>query len=115
MNMADRYATLFASLAELEDRRVAETIFEKLMTHIRSTGRLGLLPQVLRALTAVHKQNEQAASRMEVAKASQIEDAKHIARRLGIPYNAILVNTDLISGWRAYENNRLKQFPLLFV
>lgn len=107
MNGAKRYAAFLMALVQLEDRRAKDAALEKFLLHIKSTGRSRLLPQLLGALRDARKRNEKTAPRMEVAKASEIEEVKNSAENLGIPHSAIRVNATLISGWRALEHNRL--------
>lgn len=105
--MVDGYARFLEMLASAEDPAVAEAAVEKLIVHLRSAGRIGLLPKLLRELKRTAVRREALLAQVEVAHPKDAEDALREAARAGIVATHAKVNHTLVSGWRASANGLL--------
>jgi F0F1-type ATP synthase delta subunit len=83
-----------------------EVAFDKLIAHLRGSGRLKILPQLLRELRMRQERNQVSEALLEVATAAEAASAEAAAKKEGITAKAI-VNPDLISGWRARSGGTL--------
>lgn len=105
--MIDDYTRLLISAAEHDDPAVADHAVHKLIAHLRSMGRLKLLPQIMRELKRIMAHRTALAAKVEVAHKSEAPAALKAAAELGIKAKHAEVNPSLISGWRARKGGVL--------
>lgn len=83
------------------------TLVEGLVQHLKTEGRLKLLPGIVRELKGIQARNEQLAARVEVASDEEAAEALKEAAAAGINATHAHINPSLIKGWRAQENGVL--------
>ena len=105
--MIDDYARLLEIAAESSDERVEREAVEKLVLHLKSTGRVKLLAGILQKLRAVAARKERMAPRVEVAHAGESTSALAEAAKEGIVAAHAQVNESLIKGFRARAGGKL--------
>ncbi len=105
--MIDGYARFLEMLSSTEDEAVAESAVEKLIVHLRSSGRIGLLPKLLRELKRAQARRSVLAPHVEVAAAKDAEFALREAAKAGVVAKHATVNRSLVSGWRAHSQGLL--------
>lgn len=105
--MIDDYTRLLETTAELGDKSVSEAAVTKLIVHLKSTGRMKMLPKIAGELRKVAARRYSLRARVEVAHRSEEAAALRAAAARGIDVSHASVNTSLISGWRARERGRL--------
>ena len=76
-----------------------DEVFTKLTEHLKATGRLKLLPQLLSELRRIEKRNEAHAPVLEAASEKEVKEAEAAAKKEGVSAKAV-VNPDLVTGWR---------------
>lgn len=99
--MIDAYTKLLEVAAESEDKAVADAAVEKLIAHLKSTGRMKMLGGIARELYKVDARRKALAPVVEVAHASEGGTALAAAAEAGITAKHAVVNHALIRGWRA--------------
>ncbi len=105
--MIDTYTRLLEAVAETEDKAAADAAVTKLITHLRSAGRMNMLPTIARELKKVASRRHALRPRVEVASEKESANALATAATLGITAKHASVNHSLIRGWRAQENGKL--------
>lgn len=95
--MQKAYAKALDSL--LASGMTEEEAFNKLLAHLKESGRMKLLPQLLRELKTQAKRKQAREPMLEVASSAEVKDAEASANKEGSTLKAS-VNPDLISGWR---------------
>jgi F0F1-type ATP synthase delta subunit len=105
--MIDTYTKLLESVAELADTEAAEAAVVKLIRHLKSTGRLKMLPQIARELKRVAARRHALRPVVEVAHLKEAEHALRTAQEAGITAPRASVNHSLIHGWRAKSHGKL--------
>ncbi len=105
--MKDDYTRLLEAAAELEDAALADAAVTKLILHLKSSGRLKMLPQIARALRKVAGKRKALEPVLEVAHQSEATAALEEARALGIEAKRAQVNHALIRGWRGRSHGLL--------
>jgi F0F1-type ATP synthase delta subunit len=100
--------TYAKALFELSSKPGADSkkLVETLIAHLRETGRLKLLPRILRELKRLDARASTLSETLEVASESEKASATKEAKELGITAHAT-VNSDLVSGWRAQTGSRI--------
>lgn len=93
--------------AESGDEKVASVAVTKLIDHLKSSGRVTMLPMVLRELRKIAARRLAAASCVEVADEKESVMALCAASNLGITAKHAIVNPSLIHGWRARSGGKL--------
>jgi F0F1-type ATP synthase delta subunit len=78
-----------------------------LVAHLKETGRLKLLPAILRELRTLQARTQVLGATVEVAHKAESAAALSAASALGITADSATINPLLISGWRAREGGRL--------
>ena len=81
-------------------------VFEKLRTHLKASGRMKILPQLLRELRMQEERKSTRAVVLEVASSEEIKEAEAAAAKEGYQVNAT-VNPSLIRGWRLVSDTTL--------
>ncbi|MES2225238.1 MAG: F0F1 ATP synthase subunit delta [Patescibacteria group bacterium] len=81
-------------------------LLKRLTEHLESTGRMKLLPRILRELKAIEARDEGVNTTIEVANESDAKEALAFAASLGASAEVEL-NPSLISGWRVKANGTL--------
>jgi len=102
--MIDTYTRLLEATAELDDKAAAVS---KLIMHLKSMGRMNMLPKIVSELRRVAARRSALRPRVEVAHGSDEAEALKEAAVLGIHAEHANVNPSLIRGWRAYGAGRL--------
>lgn len=105
--MIDSYARVLEITAELEDKAAADEAVNKLIAHLKSSGRLNLLPQIMRELRKIAARRHALAPRVEVASEKETAAALRAAAEAGIKAPRASVNKALIKGWRAWGGGTL--------
>lgn len=78
-----------------------DVLMRTLSEHLRSRGRLKLLPRILRELKRLHARRSRSKDRIEIAGEQYRSEAIDTARSLGMAAEPVIV-PDLVSGWRAF-------------
>lgn len=103
--MEKSYAQAIAAiLAKGTDEKV---VADSLVSQLKSSGRMKLLPGILRELRVLESRNETLAAIVEVASAKDKSAALEGAKEVGIEASDVVVNPDLIAGWRARSGSTL--------
>lgn len=76
-----------------------EDVFKKIIAHLKESGRMKLLPQLLRELKTQAKRKQAREPMLEVASGAEAKEAETASTKEGVAVNAS-INPDLISGWR---------------
>ncbi|MDE1965950.1 MAG: hypothetical protein KGI41_01745 [Patescibacteria group bacterium] len=99
--MRSDYSRILAAIAETSDEKAAGEAVAKLIAHLKSAGRVKMLPQVLRELRTLAARRARTAPVVEVANGKDADAALRAAREAGIDAKEASVNPALVSGWRA--------------
>ena len=105
--MIDAYAKLLEIVAETGDKQEADVAVSKLIAHLKSAGRLKMLPQIARELRKVAARRKALEPVVEAASEREGTDALTLAAKSGINAKKVRVNRSLIAGWRAREAGKL--------
>lgn len=105
--MIDDYTRLLEATAELEDKAVSDAAVTKLILHLKSAGRMKMLPQIARELKKVAARRHALRPHVEVAHEKERVAALHAAAVAGIITRHATVNPSLIHGWRATSGDTL--------
>jgi F0F1-type ATP synthase delta subunit len=81
--------------------------YEKLHAHLAHTGRLKLLPGLLRELKTLNERSQARSAVLEVASEKDVTAAEEGAKREGITTGKPVVNPALITGWRLTTGDTL--------
>jgi F0F1-type ATP synthase delta subunit len=99
--MRDDYTRLLEIAAESKDDAVAKVAVVKLVNHLRSVGRLKMLPSIAKELRKVQARRMALLPQVEVARKEDAATALSAAEKAGIKAGHAQVNPSLVSGWRA--------------
>lgn len=105
--MMDTYTRLLEAVAESKDEQVADEAVHKLIAHLKSTGRIKMLPQLLTELRLIAARRRSLAPILEVATPKEESAAVAALKAEGITPETVQVTPSLISGWRARANGKL--------
>lgn len=105
--MIDTYTRLLEVTAEIENETAAAAAVTKLIMHLKSAGRMRMLPQIARELKKVAARRSALRPHVEVAHKKEEAAALAAATREGIVVRHASVNPTLIHGWRAQSSGRL--------
>lgn len=105
--MIDPYTRLLETVAEIEDKEVADAAVTKLIAHLKSSGRMATLPKIARELRRIAARRRAIAPRVEVAHEKESAAALRAAATFGIVAKRAEVNPALINGWRARSGGKL--------
>jgi F0F1-type ATP synthase delta subunit len=105
--MIDEYTRLLEVAAEAEDPSVADMAVTKLIVHLKSAGRMKMLPQIARELRKVAARRHALRPVVEVAHEKEAAQALRVAAHEGITAKEANVNPTLIHGWRARMGDKL--------
>ncbi|MFZ1075242.1 MAG: F0F1 ATP synthase subunit delta [Minisyncoccia bacterium] len=105
--MIDDYTRLLEVAAELEDKAASDAAVTKLIVHLKSMGRMKMLPQIARELRKIAARREALQPVVEVAREKEAAAALRAAAESGISARHARVNPDLIHGWRAQKDGVL--------
>lgn len=103
--MDKEYALALAR--SIEDGTDEAKLVAGLVAHLKSEGRMKLLPGILRELKVLDARNEKTAPILEVASEAESAGALASAHAMGIETSKTVVNPSLIKGWRAREGSVL--------
>lgn len=82
-------------------------VADSLIAHLKTTGRIKLLPRILHELSVQKSKRATFAPRVEVASEKEAATALSEARAEGIDATETHVNPALIRGWRARKGSML--------
>ncbi len=99
--MTEQYAQAIWNMSQSEHAD-AKKIVARISAHLKETGRLKLLPQILVELKKIEARHSKAVSTVEVASEREAPEALRAAAKFGITATKATVNDSLISGWRAF-------------
>jgi len=105
--MIDDYTRLLEATVELEDKAVSDAAVTKLIMHLKSAGRMKMLPQIARELRKIAARRHALRPYVEVAHQKEAARALCAAAAAGIVARHAVVNHSLIHGWRAREEGKL--------
>lgn len=105
--MIDEYTRLLEATAEIEDKAASDAAVTKLIMHLKSSGRMKLLPQIARELRKIAARRHALRPRVEVAHEKDAETALRAAAREGFVTKEVRINPALIQGWRAQNGDKL--------
>ena len=105
--MIDTYTRLLEATAELGDTATADRAVTKLIYHLKSSGRMKMLPQIARELKKVVARRQALRPVVEVAHKEDAASALRSAAAVGIIAEEASVNPALIRGWRARGGGNL--------
>ncbi len=105
--MIDDYTRLLEATAELEDKAASDAAITKLILHLKSAGRMKMLPAIARELRKVAARRHALRPFVEVAHKKEEEAALRAAALAGIIARHAVVNHSLIHGWRARSAGKL--------
>lgn len=83
------------------------TAADNLITHLKASGRMKLMPRILQELKALDARHTAREAHVEVAHAHDAEEALRQASEAGVKARTTRVNHSLISGWRAHTAGTL--------
>lgn len=100
--------TYAKALYDLASREGADesALVSSLVKNLTETGRLKLLPRILRELKRIDARASTLTETLEVASESEKASAKKEANELGITAEPT-INSHLVSGWRAQKGSRV--------
>lgn len=99
--MIDTYTRLLEATAELEDKEASDKAVTKLILHLKSAGRMKMLPQIARELRKIATRRHALRPHVEVAHGKEAVAALAAAAKEGIVAHEATINNALIHGWRA--------------
>lgn len=105
--MIDDYTRLLEATAELEDKTASDRAVTKLILHLKSAGRMKMLPEIVRELKKVAARRHSLRPHIEVAHEKESAAALLAAAHEGIIAKHASVNPSLIHGWRARSGDKL--------
>ncbi len=105
--MIDSYTHVLEAEAAEGEREAADAAVTKLVAHLKSTGRMKMLPQILRELEKVAARRLALRPKVEVASAGECAAALRAAAHQGMKAERATVNPSLIRGWRATSAGQL--------
>jgi F0F1-type ATP synthase delta subunit len=105
--MIDDYTRLLEATAEIEDKAASDAAVTKLILHLKSAGRMKMLPKIARELKKVAARRHALRPFVEVAHHKEEAAALRAAAEAGIDARHAVVNPSLIHGWRARSNGNL--------
>lgn len=105
--MIDDYTRLLEATAEIEDKAASDAAVTKLILHLKSAGRMKMLPEIARELRKVAARRHAMRPHVEVAHEKESAHALRTAAELGIVARHATVNPTLIHGWRATSGDKL--------
>ena len=105
--MIDDYTRLLEATAELEDKAASDAAITKLIMHLKSAGRMKMLPRIARELKKVAARRHALRPFVEVAHQKEEAAALRAAAEAGISARHAVVNNSLIHGWRARSAGKL--------
>jgi F0F1-type ATP synthase delta subunit len=105
--MIDTYTRLLEATAELEDKEASDKAVTKLILHLKSAGRMKMLPQIARELRKIATRRHALRPHVEVAHGKEAIAALAVAAKEGIVAHEATINNQLIHGWRARSGDKL--------
>ncbi len=105
--MIDNYTRLLEATAELEDAQAAEEAVRKLIAHLKSAGRIKMLPQIVREFRKIAARRRVLQPKVEVAREEEAAATLRVAAVHGVVVRRAVVNPALICGWRARKGSML--------
>lgn len=105
--MIDTYTRLLEATAELEDKVAADAAITKFIAHLKSAGRMKMLPRIVHELRKIASRRVALMPTVEVAQEGESAAALVAAASEGIVAEHASINPSLIRGWRARGNGKL--------
>lgn len=101
--MEDKYVRL---LENVEEKDAAEAV-NVLVAHLKGVGRMKLLPRILTKLKQRMGEKKSSRPYVEVASEKELPLIQSELQTLGLHSSDVIVNPDLVSGWRIRNNGTL--------
>ncbi len=98
---------VYAQAIERLEKEGAKDIAGTLITHLKSRGRLKLLPGIVRELQKREMRKNILSPHLEVADESEKKTAEQAAKALGVEITSVESNPALIRGWRLRSKDAL--------
>jgi F0F1-type ATP synthase delta subunit len=105
--MIDDYTRLLEATAEIGDKAASDAAVTKLILHLKSAGRMKMLPEIVRELQKIAARRHALRPTVEVAHEKESAAALRAAAAEGIVARHTSVNPSLIHGWRARSGDKL--------
>ncbi len=105
--LAKRYAHILSGISVADLAREHSSYTKQLVGHLQRTGRMKLLPNILRALKEEQSRRQAREPVVEIACEEDRDIALVKAASSGIRSTTAIVNPKLIRGWRARANGIL--------
>lgn len=105
--MIDTYTRLLEATAESGDKATSDAAITKLILHLKSAGRMKMLPQIAVELRKVAAKRHALRAVVEVAHEKESAAALRAAAHEGIVATRATINPSLIHGWRARSGDKL--------
>jgi F0F1-type ATP synthase delta subunit len=105
--MLDSYVRFLELVDHCKDPAVVESAVDRLMAHLTATGRLKILPVLVRVLHKRSAHRHRLTSRIDIADESETEKALAEAAQFGIVTKRVIVTPSLIRGWRGQQQGKL--------
>lgn len=105
--MIDTYTRLLEASAKLENKEISDAAVTKLIVHLKSAGRMKMLPQIARELRKIATRRHTLRPYVEVAHEKEVLVALAAAAKEGIVAQKATINKQLIHGWRARSGDKL--------
>lgn len=93
--------------ARMREGATDESVVAGLVRHLKETGRMKLLPGIVRELKKLEARAEKHAAILEVASERETSAAEAALKEAGITPQHTIVNTSLIRGWRVRAHGTL--------
>ncbi len=111
MTLARDYAQALVNAAHTAEKESTKAepkkLVAQLVKHLETTGRMKLLPHIVRELGRLEAQEKKLAPQVEVAHQKDAAHALAAAAKHGIHANEARVNHTLVQGWRASSKGTL--------
>lgn len=104
--MEKEYAQAVAAMS-CQEGRDEGALVDGLVRHLKQSGRMKLLPGILRELKREQNRTEKLAPVLEVARESDKAAGVALLQKEGVSASNVVVNPSLIRGWRARANGLL--------
>lgn len=104
--MEKEYAQAIATMSRTSGQSES-VLVDGLLKHLSATGRMKLLPAILRELKRLQERTQRLAPTLEVARPEDEAAARAYLTQEGVAVSTVVVNPSLIRGWRARANGLL--------
>ncbi len=107
--LAKKYSSVLARASDAKNIDNQEVV-EKLVAHLKETGRLKLLPDIMRSLKEIRFRKLVNSPRVEVSREEDITEALAGAASAGVQAEVAVINKSLVRGWRVRTSSILVDY-----